>query len=58
MFKKIHFFVTAMLIALTVAATSANISFKESHSGSFLQHQSTESLLYCDFDFDTDKLYL
>lgn len=54
--KKIQFLMAAMLIASTVTAISCNISFKESHSESFLQHQNTESLLYCDFGFDSDNL--
>jgi len=58
MCKKIQIFVAAVLFASTITAVSGNISFKESHSGSFLHHQNTESLLYCDFGFDVTELYL
>lgn len=58
MFKKFQFFITAMLVASAVTAISGNISCKEFHSGSLLQNQNTESLLYCDFGFDTNKKHV
>lgn len=58
MFKKIQFFVAAMLVASTVATISGNISFKESHSGNFLPSYNSENFFYCDFGFDTNKKHV
>lgn len=58
MFKKFQLFIAAMLVASAITTISGNISCKEFHSGSLSQYHNTESLLYCDFGFDTDRLYL
>ncbi len=58
MFKKIQFFVAAMLVASTIAAISGNISFKESHSSNFLPSYNSENFLFCDFPLSPEKKHL
>ena len=58
MLRKVQFFIVTLLAASTVTAVLVNIAPRESQFDSLWQNHNTDNFLYCDYGFDTEKLYL